>query len=105
MPKISLAYTAGMAARQSSSNLATPVSATKESTPTLATGKDSMSATKGEEEKNAEGEKRVPGGPVRYEDIMRNVIKAPPPAPLSPRGVKGRTSMLGLGKRSQKGRA
>jgi hypothetical protein len=63
-----------------------------------------MSATRGEEEKNVGVEQRDLGGPVKYEDIMRNVIKAPPPAPLSPRGVKGRTSMLGLGRRSQKGR-
>jgi hypothetical protein len=92
MPKINLAYTAGVVTpRPSNSNskldLVQPVPE-----------RESIESTsKVVEEPKAIQTMPMPptpstpgGGPVRYEDIMRNVIRAPPPVPMtSPKERRG----------------
>lgn len=78
MPKISLAYTAGVVtprpSTSSRSSMATSQAPSEE-------GKEMAAETKSVDEKDEEVV--VKEAPVRYEDIMKTAIRAPPPRPSS----------------------
>ena len=87
MPKISLAYTAGItqSRNDSKSNLA-------------ASGEEEAATDEIDPWKQRQRAATTPQtpheGPIRYEDIMRTAIKSPPPPPYTP--VKDRKLSLGM---------
>jgi hypothetical protein len=95
MPKISLAYTAGVVTPRPSNSIS------KLDLVQPASERESTESTSKvvEEPKAIQRSQTMPmppmpstpgGGPVRYEDIMRNVIRAPPPVPMtSPKEKRG----------------
>jgi hypothetical protein len=87
MPKISIAYTAGVVQSRNASkpNLS---GSGEEEFPT-----EEMDPWK-QRQRAATTPQTPHEGPVRYEDIMRTAIKAPPPPPYSP--VKERKLSLGM---------
>jgi len=98
MPKINLAYTPGVVtprpSNSSKSNLSSTVSTPVE-TPEMGVRRTSTTPVE-----KSQISKPL-GGPVKYEDIMKNVIRAPPAtsaaSPLS--ALSPKTGFFGLGRR------
>jgi hypothetical protein len=100
MPKISLAYTAGVVNRDS--RLAMQLAA--EESREAKNEKEAEKKERGSEERaqvQRSATMPVQEGPVRYEDILRNAIKAPPPQSEGKEKEKDKkmsmTSKMGMG--------
>jgi len=108
MPKINLAYTAGVVTPRPSNS----ISKIDLVQPASERGSIESTSKVVEEPKAIQRSQTMPmpptpstpcGGPVRYEDIMRNVIRAPPVPMTSPKEKRG----FGLGlvrRKSTKGK-
>lgn len=103
MPKISLAYTAGVVPARNSSliNVSTPQTGNRNADSESVYSSEEIILEQKEhvEDKEVEkknGEKKV-AGPVRYEDIMKSVIRAPPPPVSLKSPTKERKGSLGMG--------
>lgn len=112
MPKLNLAYTAGVVTSRNSSKF--NLAAATASVADLGSVNNGREKEESEERKPIRRSVTMPippttphEGPLRYEDIMKNVIRAPPPPPLaSPKERRsGGLGMMGLGrKKSVKGK-
>lgn len=112
MPKISLAYTAGVVNRDSRLAMQLAAEESREAEKEKETEKKGRGS---EERAQVQRSQTMPTqeGPVRYEDILRNAIRAPPPQSEGKDKEKDRkmsmTSKMGMGfglnrRRSIKGR-